>query len=42
MHGSVRGLGSDIFVQRIPGDTLNVVLMFSDLANELTYVNISV
>ena len=37
VNGSVRGLRSHEFVERIPGHTLDIMTMFRDLPNESAY-----
>ena len=39
---SVRRLGGDIFVQRIPGHALNIMIVFCNLTNHLAWDNESV
>lgn len=36
MDQAIRRLGSDIFIQRIPCDSLDIVVVFGDMSNKLT------
>ena len=42
MYRSIGGLGSDVFVERIPGNALHIVLMFGDLSYELALQKLAV
>ena len=35
MHGSIGGLSSDVFVERVPSHALDIMLMLSNLSDEL-------
>lgn len=41
MDGSIRGLGRNIFIQRVPGDALDVMAVFGDLADEHPWIAVS-
>ena len=41
VDGSVGGLGRDVLVLRIPGDTLDVMAMLGYLANEGAWITVS-
>ena len=42
MDGSIRGLSRDILIQGVPGDTLNVMAVLGDLADEHTWATIRI
>jgi len=36
MHGTVAALGGNVFIERIPSDTLDVVVVLGDLGDAFT------
>lgn len=40
MHGTVAALRCDELVQRIPGDTLDIVIVFRDLTNDVAILDV--